>query len=529
MSEASSSISKWCVKDLSFQGEDITGRIMAALEANAEYFGVSTLQMMENAGSSVAKEITARFKSDGTRVVIVAGTGGNGGDGMVAARHLAYLGFRIELILIGRPEDVKREIVQRNWMALQFIGDSVKTVVATDSALIPKLEGEVIVDALLGTGAKGRLRPPILEAVKAINEASGFKVAIDLPTGVDSDSGEIQGEAVKADLTVALHRSKTGLSSSSAKSFIGELVVAGIGVPREAEYYIGPGDVFLTRKPRLSDSHKGDYGRLLVVGGSETYAGAPTLAAMAAMRVGVDLVFLAAPSATAHDIASFSPSLITLKLKGDHLSSRNIAFLRGFVEKSSAVILGPGLGLHKDTIEAVRSLVDLVGKMRIPLLLDADGLKAFAESKRHLDFPVVFTPHAGEYKILVGEEPPRELEKKIEHVRRSAKELNSVILLKGAVDVVSDGVRLKLNKVVHNPGMTVGGTGDVLSGIVGAFLSQGFNPFESAAAGVFINGAAGDFVVQEKGYHMLAADLIDWIPRVMDNPMSHIQVRKKST
>ena len=497
---------------------------MAALEMNAEYFGVSTLQMMENAGNFVARMIASRFKPEGTRVIIFAGIGGNGGDGLVAARHLACLGFRVEVILVGKPDEIRREIVRKNWEAIQFMSDSVKTTVAYDSFLISKAEGEVVVDALLGTGAKGPLKHPILQAVKVFNEMEGFKIAVDLPTGVDSDSGEVVNEAVRADLTITLHKSKKGLMK--AKDYVGELVVADIGVPKEAETYVGPGDVLLVRKPRLQESHKGDYGRLLVVGGSETFSGAPTLAAMAAMRVGVDLGYVAAPYETAHDIASLSPSLITLKLEGDHLASRNVAFIRGFIERSTAVVMGPGLGLHKETIEAMRELVEIVGRAKIPLLLDADALKAFAEFKWRVDFPLVLTPHAGEYRILTGEELPSEMEKKIEHVRKTADELNAVILLKGPVDIISDGKRVKLNRIIHNPGMTVGGTGDVLSGIVGAFLSQGFNPFESAVAGVFINGAAGDFVAHEKGYHMLPTDLIKWIPKVMDNPISHIQVRR---
>lgn len=496
---------------------------MAALEVNAEYFGVSTLQLMENAGGAIAREIAKRFDTS-NKVTIFAGTGGNGGDGLVAARHLSCLGYRVDLALIGRPSDIGREIVRKNWEAVRFMADSVKTVIADDSTIVPKIEGEVAVDALLGTGARGPLQHPILAAVRVFNEASSFKVAVDIPTGVDSDTGYVANEAIKADLTVTFHRAKKGLLE--AKDYVGELVVADIGIPREAETYVGPGDVLLTRKPRLPETHKGDYGRLLVIGGSETFSGAPTLAAMAALRVGVDIVYVAAPLETAHDIASMSPSLITLKLEGDHLSPENCALLKGFLEKSTAVVMGPGLGLHKETMIAVKELVEAVGRSKVPLLLDADGLKAFAEFKHRVDFPLVLTPHGGEFQILTGRELPRGLEEKIERVRGTAEELNATILLKGPVDVVSDGERVKINKIVHNPGMTVGGTGDVLSGIVGALLSQGFDPFRAAVSGVFINGAAGDFAVSERGYHILPTDLIDRVPKVMDDPMSHITVRR---
>lgn len=496
---------------------------MAALEMNAEYFGVSTLQLMENAGGAVAREIAKRFDV-GAAVAIFAGTGGNGGDGMVAARHLSCLGYGVSLVLVGSPSDIRREIVRKNWEATMFMADSIKIIVADDSALIPEIEGKVAVDALLGTGARGPLKHPVSDAVRVLNEASCFKVAVDIPTGVDSDTGQVAGEAFRADLTITFHRAKRGLLE--AKDYVGELLVADIGIPREVEAYVGPGDVLLTRKPRPSETHKGDYGRLLVIGGSETFSGAPYLAAMAALRTGVDIAYVAAPVETAHDIASMSPSIITVKLKGDHLSPESCPVLRAFLEKSSAVVMGPGLGLHKETVAAVKELIGAVERSKVPLLLDADALKAFAESKHRVDFPLVFTPHGGEFQILTGRELPKELESKVERVRAMAEELNATILLKGPVDIVSDGKRVKLNKIIHNPGMTVGGTGDVLSGIVGALLSQGFDPFRAAVSGVFINGAAGDFAAHEKGYHLLPTDLIEWIPKAADDPMSHIAVRR---
>jgi NAD(P)H-hydrate epimerase len=220
-----------------------------------------------------------------------------------------------------------------------------------------------------------------------------------------------------------------------------------------------------------------------------------------------------------------SPDLITIKLEGDHLNSRNVATIRPYLEKSSAVAMGPGLGLHKDTKEAVKKIVEVVEAAKVPLLLDADGLKAFAEFKYKVTSPMVFTPHAGEYQILTGKDPPKELNEKAAEVQKTAEELGAVILLKGQVDVVSDGKRVKLN-FTGNPGMTVGGTGDVLSGIVAAFMAQGADPFEAAVAGAFINGAAGDFVQSEKGYHMVPSDLLNWIPCLIDDPMSHVKVRK---
>jgi hydroxyethylthiazole kinase-like uncharacterized protein yjeF len=183
------------------------------------------------------------------------------------------------------------------------------------------------------------------------------------------------------------------------------------------------------------------------------------------------------------------------------------------------------LGLHKETQETVKEIMKIVEAKKIPMLLDADGLKAFAEFKRRIETRAVLTPHAGEYQILTRQKLPESLEERVESVRRTAQNLDTVILLKSHVDLVSDGYRVKLN-FTGNPGMTVGGTGDILSGIVAAFLSQGVDPFEAAVAGAFINGAAGDFVKAEKGCHMVSTDLLDWIPKIIDDPMCHLDLRK---
>ncbi|MFQ5758192.1 MAG: NAD(P)H-hydrate dehydratase [Candidatus Bathyarchaeia archaeon] len=503
----------------------ITSREMQALELNSEYFGVSRLQLMENAGKAVADEIASRFEPEKTRVAIFCGLGGNGGDGFVAARHLVCLGFKVEVMLAGGSKDILDEEARRNWLALRALKDTVAFHEIYDSALVLSVEAEVIVDALLGIGLKGVLRPPFLQLVKKMNEAEAFRVSVDVPTGVDSDSGRVLGEALEADLTVAFHRMKPGLKK--ARKHVGELVVKDIGLPQEFERFAGPGDVTLVVKSRHPEAHKGDFGRLLVVGGSEVFSGAPALVALSALRAGVDLTYIAAPQRTAYAISSMAPDLITVKLEGSHLNPRNTAVVKRYLETSTGAVMGPGLGLHKETKAAVMKIIEMIEEEGLPLLLDADGLKAFAESKRKIGSPLVLTPHAGEYRLLTGRKLPMDFRERVEDVRKTARKLRAVILLKGHVDVISDGARIKLN-FAGNPGMTVGGTGDVLSGVVGAFLAQGADPFEAAVAGAFINGAAGDFVQSAKGYHMVPTDIIEWIPRVMDDPMSHLKVRKSA-
>ena len=502
----------------------ITSREMRALEFNAQYFGISMLQLMENAGRSVAQETITRFQKN-KKAVVFCGLGGNGGDGFVAARHLLAEDFDVTIVLVGRSRDINHEAALSNWGILQSLTDKVAMLEVTDSSSIPKVNAGIIIDALLGTGTKGKLKPPIAQVVDYINSLSGFKIAVDVPTGIDSDTGEVLGTAVKADLTITFHKAKPGLEK--AKKYVGELEVVDIGLPSALERFVGPGDIDLVTNPRSPNAHKGDFGRLLVIGGSEVYSGAPTLVSIAAMRSGVDIVYLAAPAKTALAISSMSPDLITIKLEGENLNPVNVGTIKPYLDMVDAVAIGPGLGLNPETIKFVKACIEEVEKAKKPLLLDADGLKAFAKFKRPLKVPLVLTPHAGEYTMLTGEELPEDQEKRVLAIQKTAKKLNATILVKGKVDIICDSNRAKLN-FTGNAGMTVGGTGDVLSGIVGGLMAQNVDAFEAAVAGAFVNGAAGDFVANEIGFHMVATDIIDWIPRVFEDPMSHLKVHSPS-
>ena len=270
---------------------------------------------------------------------------------------------------------------------------------------------------------------------------------------------------------------------------------------------------------RRPESRKGDFGRLLIVGGGSRYVGAPALVGLVALRSGVDLATIAAPEKTAWTINSFSPDLITIKLPCLALEPLALSGLWGEVKRSTAIIVGPGLGGLVKTRDAVIELARTLREKfpNLPALFDADGLKALA-SERGLakGMPWVMTPHAGEFKTLTDLEPPSDLRERAEVVKRAAGKLGCVILLKAYVDVIASASGdLKLN-YTGNPGMTVGGTGDVLSGIVGTFLAQGVEPFKAAVAGAWACGRAGDLCLQENGYEFLASDLINKIPKVFN-------------
>jgi NAD(P)H-hydrate epimerase len=494
------------------------------LDRNSEYLGVSTLQLMENAGRSVADIISARFGA-GSLVVVYSGTGRHGGDGMVVARHLAGRGFNVILRLVGDSRTITDEIVLHNWLALKSMSSSVKVEECRDSSVFSESDSDVLVDAILGTGVKGKLRQPILRAVQAINESGGFKIAVDVPTGVDSETGEVLGEAVRANLTVTFHAMKRGLNK--ARDFCGEINIATIGIPPEAFLFAGPGDVEAVRVRRLPEARKGQFGRLLVIGGSETFSGAPTLVALAAYRTGTDLVFVAAPEKTAQVISAISPNLISLKLPGDSLAPAHIRLLQEQIEKATAVVVGPGLGLNVKTISAVRRILTIIRQLKKPLLVDADALRCLGVIKKKLfDGSTVLTPHGGEFQAISGKPPSRDLKIRSGEVKALAGKSGAVILLKGYTDLISDGEHVRLNST-GNPGMTVGGTGDVLSGIVAGLMAQGVDAFAAAVAGAFVSGASGDLAEEQLGYHLTPTDILEHIPHVMNDPMCHKEIHKK--
>jgi len=279
--------------------------------------------------------------------------------------------------------------------------------------------------------------------------------------------------------------------------------------------YSRPSDVCRVVKPRRLDSSKRDFGSLLVVGGSDVYSGAPALAGMAALRTGTGIVFIAAPASVASTIRSYSPNLIVHSLPGDSIGPGNMDHLSQLLAAADAVVLGPGIGRRAEVHEAVPSIVEMVSRARKPLLIDADGIRNLADRKEILrDANAVLTPHAGEFKALSGTNPPTDLKSRVSVCREFAKVYSCVLLLKGHNTVISDGDRVKVNRT-GNPGMAVAGMGDVLSGIIGTFLAQHSDPFSAAVAGAYVHGLAGDRARKEKGFHIVASDLVELLPDVL--------------
>jgi NAD(P)H-hydrate epimerase len=509
----------------------ITAEEMAALDENCSFFGLAPSQLMENAGANVATEIKKRFKSEEkvatVKVTIVAGKGNNGGDAFAAARHLRHLqefDFDVKILLIGRSHDLRTEETKRNWRILKESGYEIEEI-ADSSGLKARAnllnDSDVIVDAIFGTGVKGKIREPEATAIDLINAAKprAFVVAIDIPSGLDPDTGEAE-KAVRADLTVTFHKAKRGVLKKEAS--VGELVVADIGIPEGMAKLAGPGDVRLVVK-RNAKSHKGDNGRVLIVGGGPFF-GAPTLSALAALRAGADWVTIAAPKSVSSIISSLSPNLILQPLSSDVLVEKDVPVVSNLIRKHDVVVIGMGLGTEDETKRAAKLIIEDEASKKV--VVDADGFYGLhlpIQTLRKEDKRVIVTPHAGEFsKMTIGGEGRKGVtvplenmtEERMEFVTDFSRLNNVVTLMKGPTDIISDGVRVKINRT-GNAGMTVGGTGDVLAGLVGAFFAIADDSFKVATAAAFVNGAAGNLAFEEKGYGLLATDVIEKIPNVL--------------
>ncbi len=481
---------------------------MFVLEENAEWLGVTRLLMMENAAGAVVRAVEEVLGGTlrGKRVFVFCGRGNNGGDGITAARRMAALGARVTVILSGEPT--------ANEASYNF--EVVKKGVSVEIRRFPGLPDgspDAVVDALLGTGVRGAPRGVVAQAIEVVNSlgAEGIPVvAVDVPSGLNPFTGEAPGPVVKATVTVTFHARKPGLRSD----LCGRVIVAEAGAPAESLLYCGPGDVKVVLKPKRPPwSHKGDFGRVLVVGGSSRYTGAPAMAAMAALRAGADLVSIAAPRWVSATIKPISPNLIVLPLESqDRLGAGDVDLVIREAEDADAVLLGPGLGADPQTLRAAGEILRRLRDLGKPAVIDADGLKAVPPNG---GWPgLVITPHAGEFRRIFGEAPGSELGERVSSCLRAARGFEGTILLKGHVDVICSGDRVRLN-VTGNPAMTVGGTGDVLSGVTAAFLAMSGDPLRAASASAFLVGLAGDLAFENLSYSLTAQDVLEHIPTAL--------------
>ncbi len=480
-----------------------------------EECGVPGVDLMERAGEGLF-EVVWKHAPPG-EVVVVCGGGNNGGDGYVVARLLRQAGRSVSVLHTSDPAKLTGDAAV---MRDRLVGEP-STPFAAGA-----LDGAAaIVDAMLGTGFSGSPRDPVAAAIAAINGADAFVVAADVPSGVDAATGAVAGEAVCATITATFHAAMPGLWIAPGKAHAGEVVVVDIGIPDggPAEPWVGLIDAgVLAAYPRRgAESTKFASGHVLVAGGARGLTGAPCLASMAAMRAGAGYVTVCVPDAL-NDIFEIKLTEVMSAPLPDDGGSHTAAGAAEVLERASArggaVVLGPGLGRSDGAFEFARKVALEVGA---PLVLDADGLNAFAgdlEALAARAAPTILTPHAGELGRLLGVESDAIAAHRLDHARDTARRSGALVVLKGDDTLVAepDG-RVGISRG-GSPALATAGTGDVLSGVLGAFLARGMAPFEAACAAVFLHAEAGRRAANALGGAdgVIASDVIDQLAHTLD-------------
>ena len=506
-----------------------TRQIQACDRAAIHDHGIPELVLMENAGVQVVEAMEEFFGEEPPELVaVMCGKGNNGGDGFVVARHLHALGRSVRVYLFAGAADLQGSVAANHRMAAQL---GVDIVEVPDEASWRQRADEIvgfdcIVDALFGTGITGALRGHFGEVVEAIVQTDAAVVAVDIPSGLSADSGDIAGAVVTADLTVTFAAPKLCHVLAPACELIGQLVVVDIGIPPQevasiegALELVTPAECASALPSRDPDSHKGSYGRVLVVGGAPGMSGAAALAARAALRAGAGLVTVAAPEPVSSIIAGLVIEALVRPHPADGtggLSEAAASAIMTLAAEADVLAVGPGVGTSEETRTLIR---EVVAGAQVPVVLDADGLNAFAGDAgalRAVGPPCVLTPHPGEAGRLLGSGTAEVQRDRLAAVRELADRTGAVVVLKGYRSLIcSPQGELAVNPT-GNAGMATGGSGDVLTGLIAALIGQGVEPQTAARVGTFLHGEAGDIAARDVGeISLVASDIVAALPEAL--------------
>ncbi len=486
-------------------------------------FGIPSLLLMENAGKGSADAIARSFGPlNGRSVVIACGKGNNGGDGFVVARHLLNRGAKVTVVLLASGRELKGD-ARRNFDILAAIQKQSPKRLQIKKSLAG-LKADLIVDALLGTGFSGVIRPPLAPAIDWINRQGVPVVSLDIPSGINGTTGVMANKAVKARRTVTMGAIKTGLLCNQGREHTGDLEVIDIGIPANIyvsknlrTYLIESGDVAAVLPRRKPTAHKYNVGKVFVLAGSRGFTGAAALSAFAVLRSGAGAVLLGTPESVYPILAKKLSEAIVVPLpatKSGSLGLEGISQIEERMKWADVTVIGPGLSQDPETGAVVTKLV-VEGKGK--MLIDADGLNAIAHSGagllRKSVGEIIVTPHSGEFARLAGVEASEVDARRIEHARAFAKAHGVVVVLKGGPSATADPGGTVILNSTGNPGMATVGSGDVLSGVVAGLWAQGMESMDAASSGVWFHGRSGDLAAAKLGERSIVAqDLIDFLP-----------------
>lgn len=484
--------------------------------------GIPGMVLMENASLKVAEEaLKSLGNATGRTVYIFAGKGNNGGDAFAVARHLFNRGADTRVFIPANKKDIKNDAAV-NLDILERM--KVEVLELTDHSQLPPLkaglkDADLIIDGILGTGFKGKISGILEKVIEIVNSAGKPVISIDIPSGVNGDTGETPGICVKADKTVTFALPKTGLVVHPGCEFTGELVVEDISIPKSVvegmDIKLNLTDLgFVSRliPERRSESNKGDYGKILIISGSEGMTGSGCLAASAALRSGAGLVYLGVPASLSAVYNSSLVEAIVIPLEDNKTGFVSRDSMGKILEKMGgmdAVAVGPGLSTREDIFYIVSGIIE---NSKVPLLLDADALNAISKDVSVLGMlkaEAVLTPHPGEMARLCGISIKDVQNNRIRIAREFADKWGVTVVLKGARTVIAYPDGSTYINPTGNPGMASAGMGDVLTGVITSLVGQGLKPCDAATAGVYIHGAAGDSAASKIGVHgLIASDLV---------------------
>lgn len=492
-------------------------------------FMIPSIVLMENAGLRTMDAIEAIFEGvAGRSFLILAGKGNNGGDGLVIARHLINAGAEVNTFLFCEPQElsadafINYQILERmkaNLHPLQKGAD-------LDYFMLLLMNADLVIDAIYGIGFKGSLNAFESQVVKLLNWSRAQVLAVDIPSGLEADTGRVHGEAVKADYTVTFALPKLGLIMDQSRIYVGRLTVADISIPAELltdeqiKTDMVTEEMVKTHiRPRQRESHKGSYGHALVIGGSPGMSGAPIMTSWAALRTGSGLVTAAVPESMLQFVDAAVPEVMTRGLPetvDGAISIEAWPFIENLLGTVAVCAIGPGMSQYKEANTLLRLILEKSG---IPILIDADGLNALkgdAGILKNRQVPIVITPHPGEMSRLTNLPVDEIQHNRLEITRQYAREWGITVVLKGNNTVIASPSGNAYINITGNPGMATAGSGDVLSGIITGLIAQGLKPVQAAVSGVYLHGQAGDQAALHAGQRgMTATDLINFLPGIL--------------
>ncbi len=501
----------------------VTPKEMNAIDKlMAEHYAVPTLLLMENAGNAIATYLTQNYGVD-SKIVFITGSGNNGGDGWCAARLMHARGYRVKVVsLCGK--DRMGELVQKNCEMAELLGVDITLSASTGDIGVALLGCDVAVDAILGTGISGSVKQETADIIALINNSGRNIVSVDLPSGINAEDGSVCGVAVQADAVIVLGTLKQGLLFAPARNCYKKLVVDNISIPNEifrqnsaVKRVLYPQDVKVMLKARKSTSHKGTFGKLGIIAGSPGMTGAACLCANAALKSGAGIIQVAIPRSLNSILeVKLTEQMSTPMPENDFGALSHSKELMDFCDGKSALVIGPGLSRKA---EGEKFIPEILRTFNGITVLDADGLNIIAKTPEILTYGrCIITPHLGEMARLcglsVGEIEKNQTQVAIDFVKK----YGVTVVLKNYITVIASPDGEVVFNLTGNEGMATGGSGDVLSGIIGSLCAQGYSAFDAAALGAYINGAAADIAAEKiSKISLCPGDTVDNISNVFIN------------